>query len=70
MINHVTFELVRKGNGNVQTTPGAGATRTPTASTGGWGAGIHATTDAHEALVYEVDTNSGTDAAWRLAAQP
>lgn len=30
----------------------------------------HSTTAQYEALVYEVDTNSGTNAAWRLVARP
>ena len=43
---------------------GAGATLTKPSSAS------HSTTEQYEALVYEVDTNSGTNAAWRLVARP
>lgn len=43
---------------------GSGATLVKPASA------VHATTEQYEAVVYEVDTNSGTNAAWRLVARP
>ena len=43
---------------------GSGATLVKPASA------AFATTEQYEAVVYEVDTNSGTNAAWRLVARP
>lgn len=59
-----TVELVRRGAGNVTGQAGSGATLVKPASAS------HATTEQYEALVYEVDTNTGTNAAWRLVARP
>lgn len=57
-------ELVRTGAGNITAAAGAGATlNKPTSAT-------HVTTEQYEALIYEVDSNSGTNAAWRLVARP
>lgn len=57
-------ELVRTGAGNITAAAGSGATlNKPTSAT-------HVTTEQYEALVYEVDTNSGANASWRLVARP
>ena len=58
-------ELVRYGaTGNITARAGTGATLVKPSSAS------HSTTEQYEALVYEVDTNSGTNAAWRLVARP
>jgi len=54
---------------DVTVQPGSGATLVPPQSSP-WSTTLYSTTAQYEALVLEVDTNAGTNAAWRLVTRP
>ena len=59
----VALELVQYGTGIITAVSGSGATllKPPTTTA--------VTTSQYDAMIFEVDTNSGTNAVWRMVAR-